>query len=54
MQRTIKCESGDKPGKNELVQFMPTDWIRLKHYPDSDRKRISACQDLSSNRAKKH
>lgn len=54
MQHAIKCDSQDKPDKNEVVRFMPTDWIRLRHYPDSDLKRISACQDLSPNRAKKH
>jgi len=54
MQYAIKCESWDKPGKNEVVRFMPTNLNRFKNCPDCDRKRISACKDPTCNLARKH
>ena len=51
MQHAIKCDSWDKPGKNEVVKFMPAN--RLRDCPDCDRKRITACKDPACNRAKK-
>ena len=53
MIHATKCDSQDKPGKNEVVRFMPTMWIRIRDCPDCDRKRSSACQDPACNRAKK-
>ena len=53
MQHAIKCDSWDKPGKNEVVRFMPATWIRIKDCPDCDRKRITACRDPACNRVKK-
>ena len=53
MQPAINCDSRDKPGKNEVVRFMPTRWARLKNWSDWDRKRISACREPASNRTKK-
>ncbi len=53
MQHAIKCDSWDKPGKNEVVRFMPVDLGRvIKNFPDSDRKRITVCQDPALNRPK--
>jgi hypothetical protein len=54
MQHAIKCESWDKPGKNEVVKFMPTNLNRFKNCPDCDRKRISACRDPACNLTRKH
>ena len=53
MQPAINCDSVEKPGKNEVVRFMPTNWTRLKKQVDWDRKRLTACRDLESNRTKK-
>jgi hypothetical protein len=52
MQHAIKCDSRDKPGKNEVVRFMPTNWIRIKDCPDCDRKRSTVCRDPACSRAK--
>jgi hypothetical protein len=52
MQHAIKCDSTEKPSKNEIVRFMPTNWIRIKNYPDHDRKRIGACQTPTCGRRK--
>jgi hypothetical protein len=54
MQQAVKCENWDKPGKNEIVRFMPVNLARFRNCPDCDRKRISACQDPACNRTKKH
>jgi len=54
MQHVIKCESWDKPGKNEIVR-QPIDWTRIiRTCPDCDRKRTTACKDPTCNRTKKH
>ena len=52
MQHAIKCDSQDKPGKNEVVRFMPTMWIRVKDCPDCDRKRTTVCKDPTCGRRK--
>jgi len=52
MQHAIKCDSQDKPGKNEVIRFMPVNLGRFRNCPDCDRKRISACQDPACSRRK--
>ena len=47
-----KCENWDKPGKNEIPQFMPVNIVRFKRCPDCDRKRITACRDPQCNQPK--
>ena len=52
MQYAIKCDSWDKPGKNEVPKSM-INWTRvIKNCPDCDRKRSTLCQDPACNRAK--
>ena len=53
MIHATKCESWDKPGKNEVLRFMPVNLARFRNCPDCDRKRSSACQDPACNRAKR-
>jgi hypothetical protein len=52
MKYNAKCDSWEKPGKNEMVKFMPVNFGRIKNCPDCDRKRISACKDPTCGRKK--
>ena len=52
MQHAIKCDSRDKPGKNEVIRFMPVNLGRFRDCPDCDRKRITACKDPACGRRK--
>ena len=55
MIHATKCDSWDKPGKNEIVRFMPVNLGRvIKNCPDCDRKRIGACRDPACNLTRKH
>lgn len=55
MIHATKCDSWDKPGKNEIVRFMPVNLGRvIKNCPDCDRKRITACKDPACNLTRKH
>ena len=52
MQHAVKCEGWDKPGKNEIVKFMPMNLARFRNCPDCDRKRTTVCKDPACSRKK--
>jgi len=52
MKYTALCDSGEKPGKNEIPKSM-INWVRvIKDCPDCDRKRTTACKDPACSRRK--
>jgi hypothetical protein len=51
MQHATKCDSWDKPGKNEIPKSM-INWQRVRDCPDCDRKRTTVCKDPTCGRKK--
>ena len=51
MIHATKCDSWEKPGKNEILKQL-INWAQIKKYPDCDRKRSTICKAPACSRKK--